>query len=585
MTLVPADGHITDASRTVDEVKADLNAMIDVLNEIGGGANDGVELIATISSGAIATPVAQMIKIQGESSAADDLTGIGVTSLANGRIIFLRNYDEDTTWSDVSGSGTGAYVTVKHTASPTAGQIFLAGAEDFVLAGRRCLALRLMDNGSGVYHWSEIGRFFGGDHADEREFMDLGSSAVLDVEDSAVADANGKVLKVGATLATDSVLKVNSSGAIVPATGAELGGGDADTVDSLHAASFVRNDNAVAQEVQGAFQSEADSTIDNAGWAGNAALVSDVSFKLGGTRRGYIRSTATDGSAGNEKLYLYTENGGTARGGIEIGDEVKAKTQSGSFDRVVGVTELASIDAIKLGGRLPAEFMGTSKIIQLREDRTITNDVGSGGGFADLTCPDVVNASVRYWWLDAFQGITFPGGGADGTNMFEVIVHFSYVMGHLEHIYGTSAGVAGGAACVFTGPNGDTTDMTASGSLVMTQPDGLNSDGRGSYSGFLVPIYGSGSGVAYGAKPEGNRFLTTAIIKPDSGHKLSIATNGVNYANINDVWYGSTGGHVYGSVETSAGFGAPAVPLGAGAGGCWVIINQITPPTITDVTF
>lgn len=157
MTDLVASGYVSNASRTVQEVKDALEQLRDFMSEgLGGGAAES----ATIASGTI-TPSASVVVVDTQSAAAtDDLTNIVTTNTPDGRILILRSADD------------GRNVVVKNAAGG-AGQITLADSTDLTLdVTTQALILRR----SGT-DWVEIGRFYGNNKTAFRTFLGFGTAA------------------------------------------------------------------------------------------------------------------------------------------------------------------------------------------------------------------------------------------------------------------------------------------------------------------------------------------------------------------------------------------------------------------------
>ena len=163
MTRVPANGAIPNASATEGDEKGYLEALRDCIIEMPGGAEDFPTY--TIASGLI-TPAVATFKVDTEgAAAADDLTNIAVTNMYWGRIIVFRAV-----------TPPARTVTVKNAAGGS-GQIYLAGGADFPMVAWD-IVLWLMSIGDA---WFEIARSWGGNKAELRTWLGLGTAALLNV--------------------------------------------------------------------------------------------------------------------------------------------------------------------------------------------------------------------------------------------------------------------------------------------------------------------------------------------------------------------------------------------------------------------
>ncbi len=120
MSTIPAAGHISNASRTEQELKDDLDAVVACIRQTPGAAV--AEVAETIATGTITLDNnAGVFVVDTESAAAtDDLANITQTNHPDGACILIRN------------ANAGRVVTVKHNAGGT-GQISLQAGVDAVL--------------------------------------------------------------------------------------------------------------------------------------------------------------------------------------------------------------------------------------------------------------------------------------------------------------------------------------------------------------------------------------------------------------------------------------------------------------------
>jgi len=230
MATLPAANYLSNAARTEAEMQTALDALRDVVAEIGSTA----PTTRTISSGAMPVPTSSMALVQSEGHAGgspDVLVTITTTGIDQGRIVILRNANTASTTSAAS-----ERISISHGTS--AGQIELADNASFILCAERLIALVYSGN-----HWVELWRNYGRRNAEdslgERNYLGLGTASVETIATTSGAGANSKVLKVGASasIATDAILAMDASGNIKAGT---VTGGNADTLDTYDSTAFVR---------------------------------------------------------------------------------------------------------------------------------------------------------------------------------------------------------------------------------------------------------------------------------------------------------------------------------------------------------
>lgn len=120
MATIPAAGYISNAARTVSQMKTALDDVIASLRQVPGAGQ--VELTNTITSGNI-TPAGSggVVVIDTEAAAAtDDLTNIVTTNYPDGSFLLIRN------------SNAARFVVCKHAAGG-AGQMQLDRSVDYTL--------------------------------------------------------------------------------------------------------------------------------------------------------------------------------------------------------------------------------------------------------------------------------------------------------------------------------------------------------------------------------------------------------------------------------------------------------------------
>ncbi len=159
MTTLPATSFFTNGSRTNAEAKSGQDDMLAVHRELQGG-DTRTEL--TIATGAI-TPTLGIHTVDTEADAAtDNLDNILTTNHPDGRLLIISTADSarDVLVRDAQGG---------------AGQIFLADSLNFDLTGT---SMRLILQRVGA-DWVEVGRHFGDQLSAFRDYLGLGTAAVL----------------------------------------------------------------------------------------------------------------------------------------------------------------------------------------------------------------------------------------------------------------------------------------------------------------------------------------------------------------------------------------------------------------------
>ena len=284
MATLPAASYLSNAARTEAEMQTALDALRDVVAEIGSTA----PTTRTISSGAMPVPTASMALVQseGHASGTDDvLVTITTTGIDQGRIVILRH-------SNTGSSETSEKITISHGTS--AGQIELADNASFILCAERLIALVYSGD-----HWVELWRNYGRKNAEdslaERTDLGLGTASVETIATTSGAGANSKVLKVGASasIATDAILAMDASGNIKAGT---VTGGNADTLDTYDSSAFVRKaDTSTHSLAAGITSTAAGSTRFNANTTGTAQ---NPGFGMlnNGSARGLIYTNTSSGT-------------------------------------------------------------------------------------------------------------------------------------------------------------------------------------------------------------------------------------------------------------------------------------------------
>jgi hypothetical protein len=288
---------MSDDERTEAEMKIALDKVNEVIAEIGSKDVTTLTIGDSVVNG-ITTPLSSMVSIASEGGAgvADTLATIGVSNIDKGRMVILQHADFNST--ELSGP-----ITITH--GDSAGAIEMKDSMDFILCSKRMLGL-IYTGATG--RWQEVWRSYGRETAAEklaeRDDMGLGTASVEDIATSAAASKD-RVLKVetDTNLETDDILKINSSGQIVKATITELGGGNAATLETHDAASFVRTNESSAQSI------DADLTVVSA----NANLIAD------GTSTAALRLKASGGA--NERAFVEMT---TSDGELVIGTQTAA---------------------------------------------------------------------------------------------------------------------------------------------------------------------------------------------------------------------------------------------------------------------
>ena len=286
MATLPAANYLSNAARTEAEMQTALDALRDVVAEIGSTA----PTTRTISSGAMPVPTSSMALVQSEgfSTGADDvLVTITTTGIDQGRIVILRNANTASTTSAAS-----ERISISNGTS--AGQIELADNATFILCAERLIALVYSGN-----HWVELWRNYGRRNAEdsigERNYLGLGTASVETIATTSGAGANSKVLKVGASasIATDAILAMDASGNIKAGT---VTGGNADTLDTYDSTAFVRKADTSTHSLAASLQSTtAGSTRLNTNTTG---VAQNPGFGMldNGSARGLIYTNTSSGA-------------------------------------------------------------------------------------------------------------------------------------------------------------------------------------------------------------------------------------------------------------------------------------------------
>lgn len=158
-TSLPSASYISNASRTVAEVKTALeNIRNFIANMMGGGARSSL----TISGGSI-TPAdgasgGWLIVDTEGSAASDDLTNIVTTNVPDGAIFYL------------SCANASRVVTLKNNAGGS-GQVQMIDNADFVLNATDKW-IKLQRRSSDIF---ELDRSYGVDYYDQQDFMRIAS--------------------------------------------------------------------------------------------------------------------------------------------------------------------------------------------------------------------------------------------------------------------------------------------------------------------------------------------------------------------------------------------------------------------------
>ena len=295
MTQLPDDANATtsymsNAARTEAEMKVALEQLHEVIAEIGSKAPETL----TISGGSIATaPLSSVVRVRSEGYASgvdDELDTIETANITQGRVVVLQNYDQTS-----SEAASSEKITINYGASAKGIELTNGVGSTFVLCARRLLCVVYQGD-----HWVELWRSYGRkadeDKLAERVDLGLGDASVETIA-TASSSSGGKVLKVGSSnLATDDVLKIDSSGNIVAATSSELGGGDATTLDSLDSTAFVRSNAGTTQSIDSSLTLDSGSgdttlTLET----DSAATTPGVMLTKSGDERGSLFLDTSDG--------------------------------------------------------------------------------------------------------------------------------------------------------------------------------------------------------------------------------------------------------------------------------------------------
>lgn len=299
MSKLAGPAYISNAARTEQNIKDELEAMRNVIAEVGGGytasgavaggsATWTIQSITLDNNGASAVPASNVALIVGHANQNDTMITMASTGLVDGRIVYLKAESQT--------------ITVQAGSASSAGQIVLAtnssgSNENFVLNAGRTLVVMLRNTGSTAY-WQEIGRSFGNDQSSERTWLGLGTASTF-----ANGDSNLDAGKLGGVAAANYL--TGSSSSI-----------NAATLDNIDSTGFVRINpsGGAEQSVLTPLSVKNSMDVDAASSTGAPAL----QYTLNGVARGKIIS---DGSVGSGSLTLLNTDSSGDLAGIKIDNE------------------------------------------------------------------------------------------------------------------------------------------------------------------------------------------------------------------------------------------------------------------------
>jgi hypothetical protein len=159
MTTLPVAGYISNAARTVAEVKQALEDVIAFERQSAGG--DALGSALGIVSGAV-TPTKGIHSVETESLAAtDDLDVINTTNLPDGSLLILRT----------TNSSRDVQIRHNNNGAGGAGAVQLCDAANFTLLDTTMWIMLRRNN----TQWEEVFRFYGAQKAAARTFVGSGA--------------------------------------------------------------------------------------------------------------------------------------------------------------------------------------------------------------------------------------------------------------------------------------------------------------------------------------------------------------------------------------------------------------------------
>lgn len=358
--LVPAAGDLGEDTNTPAAQEQLFEDLAEAVRRILGVGVSSLSSIA-ISAGSV-TPSGGLVVVDTEGAVgADNLDNVSSTNYLPGSLIL------------VIGTNPARIVTIRHNQTGD-GEFDLQGGIDFDLDDSRKGILLRLTNG---LVWREVQRFWGGDFAGQRNFMGLGTAALLDDGDVDAATLEG--------LAAAAFLPVAGTAA------------NAALLDSLDSTSFARVDTASLQTFLGGLRTDGAVVRVN---QTSAAGASQVELKIEDVLRGIIY---VDGVNDEMQIRLYEDDGATVAGAFRVRDgEVpdywdKVGTQWLSivndlsppfpnlgrvrWDKTGGTTDYSTIGEYTVHSADMPDLPGSGATKVLRVKAAITAvGVGTGGG-------------------------------------------------------------------------------------------------------------------------------------------------------------------------------------------------------------
>ena len=203
MSTLPASGYLSNAARTVGEMKTGFEDVRGVVAELLGG---GAETTLTIAAGSVTATVGVHAIDTEAAASTDDLDAIAQTNHPDGRLLLIHSKDNART------------VVVRH-AIGGAGQFLLADAANLSLTSTK-MWLLLKRTGTS---WEEVCRHYGDKKALARSFLQIGNEVlaksanytVVSADRSKLVDCTGTfnlALDAAATLGDGFALAARNSG-------------------------------------------------------------------------------------------------------------------------------------------------------------------------------------------------------------------------------------------------------------------------------------------------------------------------------------------------------------------------------------
>ena len=373
---LPAAGYVSDAARTTGESKNEREDRIEILKRLIG-IGEPKEAVQ-ISAGQVTPASGGWLELRNEGDTSNDLLDfIDVSHYADGSIIALQaRATQSHTIRDASASGGGQDSILFPSNFPTGLDPARPTEKTFLLQDDRLLFLRRLEGGIvwTVYAWS-----WGGDTADERAFLGLGTAAVLD--DGAVDAATLQGSPASAFL------------------GATAKAADAELLDGIDSGSFVRNDLGAEQQIAHNVK------VGQGRLAANNAsgLASSLDLEINDVLR--FRVAIDDGPT-NQMLLQYFDAAGLLNGGIRFDEDGYLRF----YNQATGAWQ--PLNQHLLEGHQPGEAIWGTGGVKQAEFVDVSVPANSTSGLLQVNS---VMCWEPIWWQSVATGV------ADGEITLERI--------------------------------------------------------------------------------------------------------------------------------------------------------------------